>query len=297
MGMRDGQYYYDTESDLMALYDENAIVPRPNVTNNAETRRKYHGYMAMISGVDRAVGRILAKLDQTGLAQNTLVVYTADHGDMLGSHNRPKPKNYPEQESCKVPLIMRFPGKLTAAQHSGQLISLLDMMPTLLGLMELPVPATCQGRNRAAAIKAGQDDGEESVPLYFFAPAWRGVYTKDFTYSFDETTGPFSPTTNRVLYDRRNDPHELVNLFSQHEYASLQSHLHSLTRQWVAEFQDPCPTSTALYQRCGINPEQLGLPGTEAILPGRPVDLLRGGTLETFLPRQTSTKVKMEAFL
>ena len=296
MGVRDGDYYYDTETDLMALYDPDTIQPRASVANTTETRRKYHGYMAMISGVDRAVGNLLDKLEQRGLAQNTLVAYTADHGDLLGSHGRPKPKGYAEQESCRIPLIMRFPQRIAPAQQSDQLIGLLDMMPTLLGLMELPVPGTCQGRNRAAALLSGVDDGSESLPRFFFMQGWRGVYTRDITYSFDETTGPFSPTTNRVLYDRRNDPAELVNLFDQAQSAALQEHMHQLSVQWLTEFNDPCPTTAALFARCGVVPAQLGLPNTEAILAGRPIDLIQGGELESFLPAFTQASQSWNRF-
>jgi arylsulfatase A-like enzyme len=283
MGKRNGEYCYDTEPDLMGLYDAAKIRLRANVEDSPAARRQYRGYMAMCSGIDRAAGMVLDALQQQNLETNTLVVYTADHGDLLGSHHRPKPKGYPEQESIHVPLLMRLPGQLEAATNSNLLIGLLDMMPTVLSLLQLEVPATCQGRDLSKQILAKDDNAVASLPLYFFAPAWRGIYTRQYTYAFDEQPGADASVACRVLYDRLGDPVEIKNQFVSREYAATRTHLHALSREWLAGFNDPCPTSSELFRLCALDREHLTKPGAEARLKQCPVDLLRQNSFKSFL--------------
>jgi arylsulfatase A-like enzyme len=124
---------YEAPADLMALYDRDRIALRPGVEPTPERLRDYHGHMAMCTGVDRALGMVLDRLEERGLAENSIVVFTSDHGDLLGSHDRPWPKGFPEDLSLRVPFVMRWPGRVRPGTETDLLLGSLDLMPTLLG--------------------------------------------------------------------------------------------------------------------------------------------------------------------
>ncbi len=249
IGFQKGTMYwnYNTEKELMKMYDPDKIKLRPNVEDCPGIRKSYHGYMALCSGIDIAFGRLMNKLKEKGLDDNTIVVFTSDHGDLLSSHGRSCPKTYPEDESICVPLIIRSPGQLKANRTSDLLVGSMDLMPTILNLMNLPIPKTCQGRDLSKHIVSGNDDAVESVPLMFNAAnyAWRGVYTRDYTYS-NGTSMAYAPDKKKhfkivennanVLYDRKSDPWQINNIYGSKEHKSLQDKMHSLSLNWLDHF-------------------------------------------------------------
>ncbi|MCQ8783578.1 sulfatase family protein [Mangrovibrevibacter kandeliae] len=110
------------------------------------------GYYGGITGVDVEFGRLLDALDATGLAEDTIVVYTSDHGEMLGSHGR-MAKQVPFEESCRVPFFVRWPGRTVAGGAPQQLFATVDIYPTLCGLAGVPVPEHCVGRDHSAVMR------------------------------------------------------------------------------------------------------------------------------------------------
>jgi len=234
---------YSAPADLLKLYDPEKLHLRPGAKDTPRIRRMYQGHMAMITSLDKSFGRLMKKLDETGLAENTIVVFTADHGDMLSSYGWPNHKGRPEQTSCRVPFLLRYPRKLKP-RVSNLLLGTLNLMPTLLGLMDLPVPETCQGKNLAHAIVTGQDDVVDSQPLFFLPTNWRGIYTRRYTYSFSTDPERKESATGRqmtynCLYDRKNDPYETKNLFRSAEHRQVRQRLHQQTLAWMKQFGDP----------------------------------------------------------
>lgn len=208
---REGVWRYDTIPELMNLYDPDRIHFRANSDSTLHDKRSYHEHMAMCSGVDVAFGWLMEKLRHKGLDENTLVVFTSDHGDLLGSNGRPWPKGFPEDGSVRVPLILRWPGRLAAGRASDLLVGTLDLLPTLLGMLGLPVPGTCQGQDFSGPIAAGRDDAVASVPRFLLNANWRGVYTRQHTYSTCPVENAKMPF--RVLYDKEADPLQQRNLY------------------------------------------------------------------------------------
>ena len=181
--------------------------------------------MAMISSLDRDFGEIMKMLEEKGMAENSIIVFTSDHGDMLRISRMAFNKGRPEIESIRVPLIMRWTGRLEP-RSSDLLVGTLDLMPTILGLMGLPVPETCQGKDLAEPIMEKKDRAVASVPLFYFAGDWRGVYTHDYTYAFSLDRGDAEPHAvtagfrdYNALYHHENDPYELDNLFDNQDFA------------------------------------------------------------------------------
>lgn len=281
-----GHEGYAAPADLLGMYDPSELRLRPTVRDTAAIRRAYQGHMAMISGIDRAFGQLMDKLAGCGLAENTIVVFTSDHGDMLSSYGWPLNKGRAEQLSCRVPLLVRWPARIKPGT-SELLVGTLDLMPTLLGLMGLPVPETCQGRDASASVFAGRDDGVDALPLFYLPLNWRGVYTRRHTYStaFHEPEGwnvPGGRQTFDVLYDRAADPREEHNLFGDPAAAGVRQQLHERTLAFMRRFGDTGMEFRDLLQRV-VRPEDLppagGLmptrPGAEGRLLGRPVDLIK----------------------
>ncbi|MDQ1257198.1 MAG: hypothetical protein QG656_1800, partial [Candidatus Hydrogenedentes bacterium] len=155
--------FIDAPEDKKALYPEGSLPFRPNYESDKtdpEARKiwddngwaEYRGYHAHITAIDEELGRILAKLDETGIAGGTIVVYSADHGSMFGSHGVGS-KRQPFDESIRVPFLVCGPGITPAGRTCGNLFGTIDVMPTLCGLAEIPVPDSCMGQDFSHFIR------------------------------------------------------------------------------------------------------------------------------------------------
>lgn len=240
-------YRYGSLEKLMDHYVRDSIRVRPGMENSPDLRRMYHGQMAMVTGVDIAFGWLMDKLEEIGADENTLVVFTSDHGDMLEFAGSTVPKQYPHDYSLRVPYIMRWPGKIVEDEKTDLLLGTLDIMPTVLGLMELDVPKECQGKNLAESILAGDEDAVEYVPIWsFYKNSFKGVITKDWTYSrlIDDREAPL----HAVLFDRKNDPYQLNNLFTSDAHEAVRQKLWKLTAEWMEKYEDPFYIGDDLWQ-------------------------------------------------
>lgn len=235
----DGYYRYDTLPELAEQYDGVDIQLRPAVTDRSDRRREQmRNHMAMCTGVDEAFGRLMQTLREEGLDDNTIVVFTSDHGDMLGAHGATRPKMTAHDYSARVPLLLRLPGGPQSSRASDLLIGSLDLMPTCLGLMGIEPPEEVHGQNLARAIRAGNDDAVESLPLFCLAQPyqWRGVVTRDYLFSFQKNA--IEPGLGDVLFDRQNDRDQLENRFADPSSSAVRRELETLTREWMARFED-----------------------------------------------------------
>ncbi len=270
---------YNTIPELMSKYNRDTIEIRSNVklTGSAleNLRTDYHGYYAMCTGVDSAVGRIIDELKSTNKYDNTIFVYTSDHGDNLSSHNRPWAKSNPENEAIKVPFIIKWKDKIPSGSTTDVLLGTLDVMPTLLGLTNTTVPESCQGINLAPELLGYEQIAPKSVPLFYFNPGWRGVYTNRYTFAFDELAN-HSQSYN-VLYDRIKDPLQMNNLFYSAGYKSVRDSLFQVTLEWMNKFEDTMISDADMTTICGDAE-------TTGILPGRPVDLIKSAGKRSLIP-------------
>jgi arylsulfatase A-like enzyme len=287
-GPEDG---YGAPDDMLQLYRAESLNLRGNCQDTPSSRGVYRGHLAMCSSLDRTFGQIVAKLKEKGVLDNTIVVYTSDHGDTLLSHGFRYNKMRPEAESIRVPLMIRYP-RLLAPRASDLLVGTLDLMPTLLGMMGLTVPGACHGRNLTDAIVQRRDNAVDSVPLFLLPLDWRGVYTRRHTFAFDTNRGGpnlyremFFQTPAGVqwncLYDRQADRWETRNLFDTPSARKLRARLEERTRAWMKQFGDRgLPNEVALEK---LLPREdfehrraRRFNQAEGKLQGKPVDLLRG---------------------
>lgn len=160
-------------------------------------------YFGEITQLDAAVGRVLEKVEELGLRDSTVVVFSSDHGDMGGCHGLFE-KAVPYEEATRIPLLVRLPGS-QAGRTSDALFSSVDFLPTLLGLCGLPPAPTAEGVNYGPLIQ-GQDGAEERESLYMTCRDWaclrQGPYKLTVGVDGSET---------RSLYRLDTDPFEQVN--------------------------------------------------------------------------------------
>jgi arylsulfatase A-like enzyme len=174
--------------------------------------------------LDRCVGDVLRTLDETGIARNTILVVTSDHGEMLGSHGCPPTmKQVPWNESAHVPLLLRWPdlhGSRGRAVDTP--LTTPDIFATLLGLAGIPIPDTAEGEDLSPRIRDGRD-GDDRAALYMgvapfipsrFTGEYRAIRTTRYTY-VRGIEGPW------LLFDDRGDPYQLDNLVAKAECAGL----------------------------------------------------------------------------
>jgi arylsulfatase A-like enzyme/Tfp pilus assembly protein PilF len=173
-----------------------------------------HLYDGEIAFADAQVGRLVAYLRQNHLYDHTLIVLSGDHGEGLGEHGERTHGFFIYNSTLHVPLLIKpAVGTKTAKKVVSQDASLVDVMPTVLAMLHVPIPAVVQGRSLLAQMRASTRTGEDSAGLYsesFLARLhfnWselRGLETGD--YHFIDGTKP-------ELYDRTQDPNELHNLY------------------------------------------------------------------------------------
>jgi arylsulfatase A-like enzyme len=211
--------YGTAPEKFTALYDPATIQLRPNVPEALadQARKDLAGYYAHCSALDACVGDLLATLDACGIAEETIFVFTSDHGDLLGSQG-PGMKQRPWDESIRVPFLLRYSGMPGwCSRETNALIDAPDIMPTLLGLCRVPVPETVDGLDFSDHLRGGPDpsNGEALIMCPHPFADWsasarggreyRGLRTRCHTYVRD-LRGPW------LLYDNEQDPLQLSNL-------------------------------------------------------------------------------------
>lgn len=186
-------------------------------------------YCGSVTWVDDAVGRMLAALDEAGLARDTIVVFTSDHGDNLGSFQR-MGKGTLNEESIRIPFIMRRPGELGACAPAAQVASLVDLAPTLLDLAGLDAPPHMQGESlapvaRGERARLGRD---WAVVETMGHGACVRTPTKVLGFPWAGSQNELGPEPS-IHHDLAKDPFELAPL------AGTDPPLESALRSWLRE--------------------------------------------------------------
>jgi len=222
-----------------AMYDPAKIALRPNAKD--PDRQVIADYYAAITALGWNLGRMMETLDRLRIAENTILVFTSDHGDMLWSQGSHK-KEQPWEESILIPFLIRWPGHVPAGRSADTLISIVDMTPTLLGLAGVEIPGNVEGLDLSKAMLGEKIDEPESVFIYLPMPAqqafakgigeWRGVRTKQHTYA------RWRDGKGWVLYDNQQDPYQLNNLIEDPASKDLRNRLESELQYWLGRTND-----------------------------------------------------------
>lgn len=190
-------------------------------------------YYSLISLIDQQIGRILDKLDDLGIRDDTLIVFCADHGDFAGEYGK-MAKGWNYDAIHRVPYIWNWNGKIPAGKTIDDLVETVDFFPTLCQLLDLPVPKTVQGRELGAYFNDATTPASRDAVFYEFIGV-KTVRTKthklSYGYDGDNEIGE--------LFDLENDPHEYENLFASDACAAVRERLLRRLLDWIIETQQP----------------------------------------------------------
>jgi len=236
--------YQTAPEKYRGMFDPAVVSVHPNVPKSLKqkAREELAGYYAHIAALDDCIGDVLDTLKECQVEENTIFVFTSDHGDMLRSHGHTK-KQKPWDESVRIPLLLRYP---VVHGKSGRTIDMPintpDIMPTLLGLSGIAVPESVEGTDFSGVIKETQQPDNDAALIMCPVPfhqwnyqrggrEYRGVRTRRYTYVRD-LKGPW------LLYDNQVDPYQLKNLCNDPKYAKIQQELETILSRKLKETND-----------------------------------------------------------
>jgi len=247
------------------LYDPDEVELSDNIPIQFRdfARAEIADYYGMVTALDASMGRILDELESSGLAENTIVCFSSDHGDHLSAHGFGTPgdswmhhslqgsKATPYDEACHIPFLMQGPGVHHGSGRNNSFFSSVDVLPTLMDLCGLPVPNDVQGCSIAPSIAGQQHEGPDSVFLQNMGTGWpnreqwlglwRGVRTDRWTYARWHDHGG-----RRLLFDLQADPVEMVNLVNDPDHASIVAEMEDRLQVWLTKTGDPFDTGKRL---------------------------------------------------
>lgn len=178
-------------------------------------------YYAMVANLDDNIGRLMGAIKEMGLDENSIIVFTSDHGELFGAHGR-RAKNIFYEEAVRVPFLMKWKGRLAERVKRDFVFNTVDIMPSLLSMMGLPVPAEVEGKDLSACIE-GTADTEKGALMMCTGPTavfgdgneWRAYRTKRYTYAVFKADGM------ELLFDDQRDPYQMHNLMDDPGYAQV----------------------------------------------------------------------------
>jgi len=230
---------------------------RQQINDDNAIRRWYAGYYAATEAIDDCVGDLRRTLAELKMLDETVFVFTSDHGDMLGSH-RFYEKTVPFEEAVSIPFVVRYPRKMPAGIVSDGLLGPIDMMPTVLSLAGIPCPKV-DGMDLSHLAMGKPGPQRDALLMMTMTCAlnswtsngtdpWRAVRTKTHTYA------KFADGRPWLLFDNAADPHQVRNLVGRPETAPLQRQLDSHLNELCKEAKDPVDVTTITQQVLKENP-------------------------------------------
>lgn len=235
--------HHSAPAELMKLYPVDSIKLRPNVpgSRQEQARREAQGYYAHTTALDHCIGNLLKTLKEVGADENTIFVFTADHGEMLGSQDqRPWEKQRPWDESIRVPFLLRYPAMYgTNGYEVTTPLNTPDILPTLLTMSEIAIPTSIEGEDLTAFISNNKEDTDRAaliMSVYPFAgyhggTPFRGIRTSRYTY----VRRPDQPW---LLYDNLKDPYQMDNLVDSEDYSDLRTDMENILQAKLNERGD-----------------------------------------------------------
>jgi len=213
-------------------------------------RRYMEDYLGVVRSVDRNLGRLLEYLDENGLTDNTMIVYTSDQGFYLGEHGW-FDKRFMYEESFRTPLIIRYPTEIQAGSENSDLVQNIDFAPTILDIAGAEVPNEIQGESLTPLFEGNNTEWRDQLYYHYYEyPAEHavkrhyGIRTNrykliHFYYDIDEWE----------LYDLENDPQEMMNLYNDPDYTEIRDSLHQELEDLREHYRDSDELTQQFLQR------------------------------------------------
>jgi len=201
--------------------------PGWNASQFRDYIRRYWGYCSYL---DLQIGRVLDALDASGRADDTIVLFTSDHGDMIAAHGFVfKLCHCGYEELLRVPFLLRCPGHIPAGSSCDALVSSVDVLPTLLEMMDVPAPDGIEGRSFLSLAHGNSKIHRDTV----FCGSMQNnftVITNSWKYVLN-----WNPRDCDELYDRTRDPGEMKNLAADPAHATTVAEMRGTLAQWLEE--------------------------------------------------------------
>ncbi len=196
-------------------------------------------YYAMTANLDWNIGRLLAGIAELGLRDDTIVVFTSDHGEMFGAQGR-RAKNIFYEEAVRVPFVIRWPGQIPAQHQTDACLNTPDIMPTLLSLMGLSIPAAVEGVDLSHCARgisgpepaAAFMQGMGATAIFEDGHEWRALRGKQYTYAVYRVDG------SEYLFDNIADPYQQQNLVNDPSHHTTLENCRQLLKQRMDDLND-----------------------------------------------------------
>ncbi len=216
--------------EMKDMYPKDQLVLNPNVPKSMEdkVRQELQGYYGHCTATDKGIGTIIEQLKANNMMENTIFVFTSDHGEMMGAQGyKPFTKLVAYDESIRIPFLISYPG---IGKNKGAVvnapINIPDMLPTLLGLAKIKIPSTIEGDNLAKLVKRPNTKADRAAlvmqptpwGMIFQEKEFRAIRTKRYTYSR-------TIDAPNMLFDNVTDPYQMNNLVNKPEFAKLQKEM------------------------------------------------------------------------
>lgn len=245
----------NTPADVARLFDPRDFPDPPNYSpandpygdswsrlsaeERAELPKWRANYAAQVCSIDQNLGRLMAAIDELGLSEDTLLIFTSDHGEMFGAHGR-RAKNIFYEEACRVPLLFRRPNAIPAGRVSTACIGTVDLMPTILGLMGLQPPGDVEGLDLSPLLLGGTADIPDAAMMMICGATadwsdgheWRALRDRGHTYAIYRRDGA------ELLFDNLADPFQAHNVVADSAYEETASRLREQLRKRMALIHD-----------------------------------------------------------
>jgi len=229
--------------EYKALYPASEIKTAPNVPVELidKVREELNGYYAHCTATDKAIGDLIKKIEELGLMKNTVVVFTSDHGEMMGAHGvRPKSKQAAWDESIRIPFLIKTP--FTDKKNGNVVnapITTPDILPTLLSLANIKIPKSIEGEDLSRLVKSPDPKADRAALVMNVCPfgneyifsEYRGIRTKQYTCIC-------SPEGPEMMFDNVKDKYQMDNLVGKAEYADLQKELSKMLDKSLKKIGD-----------------------------------------------------------
>ena len=233
-------YHKYAPEDMVGQFSVEDIILRDNVPEELHEESKFQskGYYEHIVALDKCLGQLHNAIEKSGISEKTLVVFTSDHGEMMGSQGiRARQKQVPWIESVAVPFLLRYPAKYKEAKEVAVPINTPDVLPTLLSIAGLPIPDHIEGEDMSKAITDDSFGSDKAALIINVSPfaairePYRGIYTSRYAY-VKILEGPW------LLYDNVEDPLQMDNLIDKPGYEQLQAKMEAALQRELEKIGD-----------------------------------------------------------
>lgn len=235
--------HHTAPKEYIEFYTPDKLKLAPNVGEDMRESvlKEMQGYYAHCTATDKAIGGIIDKAKELGIFDNSIIIFTSDHGEMMGAHDiKPCEKHTAFSESSNVPFLISYPGIGNNAGKTAQAaITTPDILPSLLSLCGIDIPNTIEGYNLSHIIKSPDKDSDR-VALYmnpvpfgsmYKIEEYRAVRTNKYTYVK-------TPQGASMLFENEKDPYQMNNLVNTPEYTDTQKRLDKMLMKELQRIGD-----------------------------------------------------------